>query len=77
MNTFLDFTVVFLIAALLLAPSLWGVVRDRRIDRELRAPTARFTGQARGPATAGPVGRRPLPVAAAAGPALCGVRESL
>ncbi|MBT2453747.1 hypothetical protein [Streptomyces sp. ISL-86] len=37
MNTFLDFTVVFLIAALLLAPSLWGVVRDRRIDRTLRA----------------------------------------
>lgn len=77
MNTFLDYLVVLAIAVLLLGPSLYGALRDRRIDRQLRAPVARFTGQARGTAAAGPVGRRTLHAAAAAGPALCGVRESL
>ncbi|MGW1763635.1 hypothetical protein ACWCQL_06010 [Streptomyces sp. NPDC002073] len=41
MNTFLSFLAVFLVAALLLAPSLWGALRDHRIDRQLRAARQR------------------------------------
>nr|WP_251056603.1 hypothetical protein [Streptomyces sp. ISL-94] len=41
MNTFLDYAVVFVIAALLLGPSLWGAARDRRVDRQLRAAQQR------------------------------------
>lgn len=37
MNTFLSYLVVLLVAALLAAPALWGAVRDRGIDRQLRA----------------------------------------
>lgn len=35
-NTLLDYLVVLAIAALLLGPSLHGIARDRRIDRQLR-----------------------------------------
>ncbi|MCF3180337.1 hypothetical protein IPZ70_10360 [Streptomyces polychromogenes] len=37
MNTFLDYLTVLAVAALLLAPSLYGALQDRRIDRRLRA----------------------------------------
>ncbi|MEU9300648.1 hypothetical protein [Streptomyces sp. NPDC048269] len=36
MNVFLDYTVVLAVAALLLAPALHGIVRERRIGRQLR-----------------------------------------
>ncbi|WP_043194307.1 hypothetical protein [Streptomyces sp. NRRL F-2664] len=37
MNTFLSFLAVLALAALLLAPSLYGFRHERRIDRQLRA----------------------------------------
>ncbi|MEU9717138.1 hypothetical protein [Streptomyces sp. NPDC047976] len=37
MNTFLDYLTVLAVAALLLAPALYGALRDRRTDRELAA----------------------------------------
>ncbi|ROQ95926.1 hypothetical protein EDE04_2380 [Streptomyces sp. 2132.2] len=37
MNTFLDYLTVLVLAALLLAPALYGALRERRIDRQLRA----------------------------------------
>ncbi|GAA0308290.1 hypothetical protein GCM10010302_53800 [Streptomyces polychromogenes] len=37
MNTFLDYLTVLAVAALLLAPSLYGAFHDRRIDRQLAA----------------------------------------
>ncbi|MFE1786970.1 hypothetical protein ACFW7J_00975 [Streptomyces sp. NPDC059525] len=36
MNTFLDYLTVLAVAALLLAPSLHGLLHERRIDRQLR-----------------------------------------
>ncbi|MBZ9597990.1 hypothetical protein [Streptomyces yangpuensis] len=42
MNTFLSYLAVLAVAALLLAPSLYGVLRDRRTDRELRAVETRL-----------------------------------
>ncbi|MFD6971865.1 hypothetical protein [Streptomyces sp. NPDC059979] len=41
MNTFLSYLAVLAIATLLLAPSLYGALRDRRIDRQLRAVATR------------------------------------
>ncbi|MFE1559372.1 hypothetical protein ACFW6V_30835 [Streptomyces sp. NPDC058734] len=43
MNTFLDYLTVLAVAALLLAPALYGALRDRRTDRELAAAAARPT----------------------------------
>ncbi|MFG2998037.1 hypothetical protein [Streptomyces sp. NPDC048340] len=40
MTTFLDYLVVLAVAALLLAPSLYGTARERRIDRQLRKAAA-------------------------------------
>ncbi len=40
MNTFLNYLVVLAVAALLLAPALYGTVRERRIDRQLREAAA-------------------------------------
>ncbi|MFD6889949.1 hypothetical protein [Streptomyces sp. NPDC059957] len=37
MNTFLAYLAVLAVAALLLAPALYGAARDRRIDRQIRA----------------------------------------
>ncbi|MEU9080828.1 hypothetical protein [Streptomyces sp. NPDC048357] len=42
MNTFLSYLTVLAVAALVLAPSLYGVLRDRRIDRQLRAVETRL-----------------------------------
>lgn len=43
MTTLLNYLAVLAVAALLLGPSLYGALRDRRIDRELRA--ARRSGR--------------------------------
>lgn len=40
MTTFLSFLAVLAIAALVLAPFLYGMVRERRIDRQLRKAAA-------------------------------------
>ncbi|MFJ4778482.1 hypothetical protein [Streptomyces sp. NPDC088762] len=40
MHTFLNYLVVLAVAALLLGPSLYGVARERRIDRQLRGAAA-------------------------------------
>ncbi|MZD06988.1 hypothetical protein GTW43_18090 [Streptomyces sp. SID5785] len=37
MNTAMNYLAVLSVFLLLAAPSLYGIVRDRRIDRELRA----------------------------------------
>ncbi|MGR4882033.1 hypothetical protein ACIPUC_21930 [Streptomyces sp. LARHCF249] len=37
MTTFLNYLIVLAVAALLLGPSLYGALRERRIDRQLRA----------------------------------------
>ncbi|MEU7724358.1 hypothetical protein AB0B78_03775 [Streptomyces sp. NPDC040724] len=42
MNTFLSYLTVLAFATLLLAPSLYGILRDRRIDRQLRAVETRL-----------------------------------
>ncbi|MEJ8642560.1 hypothetical protein WKI68_16345 [Streptomyces sp. MS1.HAVA.3] len=42
MNTFLSYLAVLAIATLLLAPSLYGALRDRRIDRQMRAVETRL-----------------------------------
>lgn len=36
MNTFLNYLVIAVVFALFLAPSLVGIARERRIDRQLR-----------------------------------------
>ncbi|MFC9299064.1 hypothetical protein ACFTWH_18360 [Streptomyces sp. NPDC057011] len=36
MSTFLNYLTVLALAALLLAPALYGLARERRIDRQLR-----------------------------------------
>lgn len=40
MNTFLSLLAALALAALVLAPSLYGVARERRIDRQLREAAA-------------------------------------
>ncbi|MFD4245284.1 hypothetical protein ACFWP3_27405 [Streptomyces sp. NPDC058525] len=52
MNTLLNYLAVLALAALLLAPALYGTARERRIDRQLREAAAgrseaRETGGAR------------------------------
>lgn len=42
MNTFLSILAVLAIATLLLAPSLYGALRERRTDRQLRAVETRL-----------------------------------
>ncbi|AWZ04666.1 MULTISPECIES: hypothetical protein [unclassified Streptomyces] len=37
MNTFLDYLLVLAVAALLLGPALYGALRERRLDRQIRA----------------------------------------
>ncbi|MFF5702065.1 hypothetical protein ACFY7H_06140 [Streptomyces sp. NPDC012794] len=56
MNTFLDYLTVLAVAALLLAPALYGALHERRTDRQLTAaahpePAPRRT--AAGPRRAG------------------------
>ncbi|MFZ3500261.1 hypothetical protein ACODT5_44815 [Streptomyces sp. 5.8] len=46
MNTFLDYLAVLAVAALLLAPALYGATRDRRIDQQIRAAAERRAGRA-------------------------------
>ncbi|MET9466681.1 hypothetical protein ABZY44_18125 [Streptomyces sp. NPDC006544] len=41
MSTYLDYLAVLAVAAVLLAPGLYGAWRERRIDRELRAAETR------------------------------------
>ncbi|MEU9250910.1 hypothetical protein AB0D66_03570 [Streptomyces sp. NPDC048270] len=40
MNTLLNYLAVLAVAALLLAPALYGAARERRIDRQLREAAA-------------------------------------
>ncbi|MEV7519655.1 hypothetical protein [Streptomyces sp. NPDC091371] len=40
MNTLVNYLVVLAVAALLLGPSLYGMARERRIDRQLREAAA-------------------------------------
>ncbi|MER5729742.1 hypothetical protein ABT084_15615 [Streptomyces sp. NPDC002138] len=40
MNTFLNYLTVLAVAALLLAPALLGLARERRTDRQLSAAAA-------------------------------------
>ncbi|MEU9233271.1 hypothetical protein [Streptomyces subrutilus] len=47
MNTLLNYLAVLAVAALLLAPALYGTARERRIDRQLREAAA-GRSQARG-----------------------------
>ncbi|MFE2126659.1 MULTISPECIES: hypothetical protein [Streptomyces] len=42
MNTFLSYLAVLAAATLLLAPSLYGMLRERRTDRQLRAARTRL-----------------------------------
>lgn len=42
MTTFVNYLAVLAIAALLLGPSLYGILRDRRIDQQLRAVATRL-----------------------------------
>ncbi|MFD6229623.1 hypothetical protein ACFWFZ_22535 [Streptomyces sp. NPDC060232] len=42
MNTFLSYLAVLAAATLLLAPSLYGALRERRIERQLRAARTRL-----------------------------------
>ncbi|MFD5147543.1 hypothetical protein [Streptomyces sp. NPDC058401] len=37
MNTLLDYLVVLALAALLLGPALYGALRERRLERQIRA----------------------------------------
>ncbi|MFD7298450.1 hypothetical protein ACFV9W_34635 [Streptomyces sp. NPDC059897] len=41
MNTALNYLAVLFVFLLLAAPSLYGMVHDRRIDRQLKAAAAR------------------------------------
>ncbi|MFD3324170.1 hypothetical protein [Streptomyces sp. NPDC058701] len=41
MNTFLDYLTVLAVAALLLAPALYGALGDHRTDRQLRTAAGR------------------------------------
>ncbi|MFF8266181.1 hypothetical protein ACF059_02190 [Streptomyces sp. NPDC016562] len=41
MNSFLNYLAVLAVAALLLGPALYGIARDRRIDRQVRAAQQR------------------------------------
>ncbi|MEU9144450.1 hypothetical protein [Streptomyces sp. NPDC048349] len=40
MSTFLNYLTVLALAVLLLGPSLYGMARERRIDRQLRKAAA-------------------------------------
>ncbi|OKK20665.1 hypothetical protein AMK16_09455 [Streptomyces sp. CB00455] len=40
-DVLLDYLLVLAVAALLLAPALYGILRDRRIERELRLALVR------------------------------------
>ncbi|WP_327264364.1 hypothetical protein OG444_25540 [Streptomyces sp. NBC_01232] len=42
MTTFVSYLAITAIAALLLGPSLYGILRDRRTDRQLRAVATRL-----------------------------------
>ncbi|CAM5638707.1 hypothetical protein [Streptomyces avidinii] len=42
MTTFVSYLVVLAFAALLIGPGLYGILRDRRIDRQLRAVATRL-----------------------------------
>ncbi|MDX3534980.1 hypothetical protein PV721_11475 [Streptomyces sp. MB09-01] len=59
MNTLLSYLTVLAVAALVLAPSLYGVLRDRRIDRQLRAVETRLVWLPRQKAGGLPPTRRP------------------
>ncbi|MGE7387110.1 hypothetical protein ACQKM2_16680 [Streptomyces sp. NPDC004126] len=60
MNTFLDYLTVLAVAALLLAPALYGALRERRTDRELAAAARRRPAATPRPAPAPrPAGARP------------------
>ncbi|MGW6950642.1 hypothetical protein [Streptomyces xanthophaeus] len=61
MSTFLDYLTVLAVAALLAGPALHGVLRERRIDREIQA--ARRSEQRR---VREPGGVPPRPQASAA-----------
>ncbi|MFF3858595.1 hypothetical protein [Streptomyces sp. NPDC002209] len=60
MNTFLDYLAVLAVAALLLGPALHGALRERRIDRQLRAAPGHGHDEAPPPRT--PVTRVVLPM---------------
>ncbi|MEU8772807.1 hypothetical protein [Streptomyces sp. NPDC048606] len=63
MNTFLSYLAVLALAVPLLAPGLYGVLRDRRIDRQLRAVETRrvwLPGQRAGGLPPTPRRRGPL-----------------
>ncbi|MEW1636154.1 hypothetical protein AB0469_19000 [Streptomyces sp. NPDC093801] len=49
MNTFLDHLTVLAVVALLLAPSLYGALHDRHVDRRLRAAARERPGADTGP----------------------------
>ncbi|GHE32223.1 hypothetical protein [Streptomyces vinaceus] len=57
MNTLLDYLTVLVLAALLLAPALYGVLRERRIDRQLRAAQQLQLTSGPQPAPPGPAAR--------------------
>ncbi|MGW6978621.1 hypothetical protein ACWGE1_04055 [Streptomyces sp. NPDC054932] len=42
MTTFVSYLVVIAFAALLIGPGLYGILHDRRIDRQLRAVATRL-----------------------------------
>ncbi|MGW7328449.1 hypothetical protein ACWGIU_07520 [Streptomyces sp. NPDC054840] len=42
MTTFVNYLAVLAIAALVLAPGLYGILRDRRIDQQIRAVATRL-----------------------------------
>ncbi|MER6446642.1 hypothetical protein DEJ51_22245 [Streptomyces venezuelae] len=42
MTTFVNYLAVLALVALVLGPSLYGILRDRRIDRQLRAVATRL-----------------------------------
>ncbi|MCJ1678062.1 hypothetical protein MTF65_12040 [Streptomyces sp. APSN-46.1] len=41
MSTFVNYLAVLALTAVLIGPSLYGALRDRRIDRQLRAAATR------------------------------------
>ncbi|MFE5860125.1 hypothetical protein ACFQ77_06125 [Streptomyces virginiae] len=42
MTTFVSYLAVLAVAALVLGPSLYGILRDRRIDQQIRAARTRL-----------------------------------
>lgn len=51
MNTFLNYLTVLAVAALLLGPSLYGLLREHRVDRRIRAAQQRLEVVRYGPRT--------------------------